>query len=390
MLKRKYSLALLVAVSSVSWAQSERSGLDQHAFDAKVRWQDDLYLAVNGTWLANTEIPSDKSNYGSFTILDDLSQQRIREIIESALNGHNQTGSDAQKVADLYRSFMDEQRVNELGISPLQEQLSRIDKLSTLDDVVKYFGFGQTVSISTPVALHVDQDDKNSSQYIVTMIQSGTTLPDRDYYLQEDDKYAAARSALRAYVRQLFELASLPDGENAAARILALETRLAEVQWERTELRDAEKRYHKYAFADLAMLTPHLNWESLFSEAEIADRGDVIVTAPSYLQGLDKILTETPVATWQQYLKYKLIDAAAPFLSQPLIDAHFKLHAQELAGIPEQKPRWKRGVELIAGAGAGDFGALGGCRRQDLRRATFRGGCQGADGTAGGQSTGCL
>ncbi len=359
MFKWGCNLAVLVAVCSTSSAQAVRSGLDKNTFDDKVRLQDDLYLAVNGAWLANTDIPSDKSNYGSFTILDDLSRERIREIIESAVAGQNPLGSDAQKVADLYQSFMGEARVNEAGIGPLQEQLSRIDKLDTLDAVVEYFGFGQTVGIQSPIALRVGQDDKNSTQYIVTMIQSGTTLPDRDYYLQADEKFAAARNSLQAYVQQLFELAGWPNGGDVGPQILALEKRLAEVQWERTELRDAEKRYNKYAFADLDKLAPHLNWDSLFNAAELTDRGDVIVTAPSYFEGLDRILTETPIDIWRQYLKYKLIDAAAPYLSQPFVDAHFNLHEKELAGIPEQQPRWKRGVELVAGAGAGDFGALG-------------------------------
>lgn len=366
MFKRKFSLTqvLCIATLAAPWAspcgaQSIKSGLDQNAFDANVRLQDDLYRAVNGTWLERTEIPADKSNYGSFTMLDDLSQQRIREIIESTLAASNPRGSEAQKIADMYRSFMDEPRVEKLGISPLSESLARIDNLQDMNDVIKYFGYAQTVSVSTPLVLIVDQDDKNSTQYIVAMIQSGTTLPDRDYYLQDDEKFVAAREALHSYVHQLFQLANLPDGKNAADHILALEKQLAEVQWERTELRDAEKRYNKFAFADLAKLTPHLNCEDLFTEAQIADRGDVIVTAPSYFEGLDRLLTETPLEIWQQYLKFKVIDAAAPFLSQSFVDAHFDLHQKALAGVPEQKPRWKRGVELIAGAGAGDFGALG-------------------------------
>ena len=143
------------------------------------------------------------------------------------------------------------------------------------------------------------------------------------------------------------KLANLGDEGNAADKILAVETKFAEVQWERTELRDAEKRYNKFTQVALAKSTPHIDWQAYFKSADIEDKGDVIVTAPSFFEGLDKIIDDTSIETWRLYLKFKALDSAAPFLSQPFVDAHFDFHSKALTGIPEQKPRWKRGVQLV-------------------------------------------
>jgi predicted metalloendopeptidase len=205
--------------------------------------------------------------------------------------------------------------------------------------------------------LFVDQDDKDSSQYLAAVVQSGTTLPDRDYYLEDDPKYQKARAALMAYITKLFELSELRHGANAAAAILDVETRLAQVQWERTELRDAVKRYNKYAVNELDELTPNLPWTSFFAAADVGNLTQVNVMTPSFFEGLEDVVADIPLNVWKQYLQFKLIDAYATVLPTDFVDAHFDLHLKELAGIPQQKPRWKRAVDAIAGNRG--FGALG-------------------------------
>ncbi len=343
--------ACLLGSTSFSFGQ-KLSGVDKTTFDANVRLQDDFYNAVNGTWLKTTDIPSDKSNYGSFTVLADLSEERLRTIIEEAAAATNKPGSDAQKVGDLYKSFMDEKRVSELGAAPIKKTLGEIDaigKNAPGEQLASWFGKFQKQGIGSPLGMYVSQDAKNSTEYIISLYQSGTSLPDRDYYLEDDPKYLEAREALKTYVAQLFKLAALNGGmeDDVAEKILALETKLAEIQWERTELRDAEKRYNKFARADLDKLTPNFRWQSFFRSADLNDTGDVIVTAPSFFEGLNKIIQETPMETWKLYMKFNALDGAAPFLSQNFIDAHFAFHSKALQGIPEQKPRWKRGVRLV-------------------------------------------
>ena len=338
-----------LTVNPTSFGQSTRSGIDPSTFDKKTRIQDDFYIAVNGKWLNETEIPSDKSNYGSFTVLADLSEQRIREIIEFAAEAKHAEGSDAQKVGDLYTSFMDEDRINELGVKPIAEEIAKVAQIKTHDDLVRYFGYCQVRGIGSPIGLYIGPDSKNSTEYIVYAAQSGTSLPDRDYYLEDNPKFKEAQEALKTYVALQFKNAAL-ELNQADTAILALETKLAQVQWERTKLRDAEKRYNKFTQDDLNKLTPNFDWRAYLEAAEIPYDGDIIVTAPSFFEGLDKILAETSVATWKQYLTFNVIDAASSFLSQPFVDASFNFHAKALAGVPEQRPRWKRGVSTVEGS----------------------------------------
>ena len=334
-----------------------KSGIDPKGFDKTVRVQDDLFLHVNGEWLKHTPIPSDKSNYGTLVELSDDSQSRLRVIVEEAAQQVNKMGSDAQRVGDFYRSYLNEEKIEQLGIKPLRSELAKLDKLASKTDVVRHFGYLQTVGVGTPIGFFVDLDDKDSTRYLAALVQSGTTLPDRDYYLEDDPKYEKARQALLDFVTRLFELAELPNPAGAAKTVLDVETRLARVQWERTRLRDAEQRYNKYAIGDLDKMTPTLEWKVFFAAADVDSLTEVNVLTPSFFQGLETILAETPVSAWKQYLQFQVIDGYASALSKDFVDASFELHEKQLAGVPEQKPRWKRAVETTAGTRG--FGVLG-------------------------------
>ncbi|MCG8450637.1 MAG: peptidase M13 [Pirellulales bacterium] len=342
---------------SFTYAQPMPSGIDRKGIDSSVRPQDDLFRYANGEWLKHTPIPADKSNYGSFELLHDESELNIREIISDAVASKAAPGTNQQKVGDFFTSYMDEATIDRRGLEPLLAELSKIDRLDSKQAVVEHFGYLQTLDVNSPIACYVDQDDKNSIQYLVVVIQSGTSLPDRDYYLKDDKKYASARSALKQYIARLFELGDLPYGESAAESILVLETRLAEAQWTRTELRDANKRYNKYAVDQLAELTSGLAWSAFLAAAKVGQIEQLNVSTPSFFESLADIVEETPLEVWQQYLKFQLINTYATGLPKAFVDARFELYGKELAGIPEQKPRWKRAVRALAG-GRG-FGVLG-------------------------------
>ncbi len=364
------TLKLVIVVSMVlvagngaldCFAQNTQTdeAIDKSTFDKNVRPQDDLYRAVNGRWLDKTEIPSDKSNYGSFIVLMDDAQEQIRVIVEAAADSNAPHGSDAQKVGDFYKSFMNADRVEELGIEPLNDEIAKIQELNNHNDIVRQFGSFSQFGVSSPMGFFVTIDAKDSTRYLAAIAQSGTTLPDRDYYLKDDPKYVAAREALANYVNRLFELAGFAEEADYGESIVALEKRLAGVQWTRTQLRDANKRYNLFKVSDLKNIASNIPWNSFFDAANAGQITEINVMTPSFFEGFNDILVETPVETWQKYLEFKLLDAAAPALPQAFVDAHFELHQKTLAGVPEQKPRWKRAVGLIAGAGAGDFGALG-------------------------------
>jgi putative endopeptidase len=336
-----------------------QAGIDRQAFDTTVRAQDDLFLHTNGEWLKHTPIPADKSNYGTFVALTDFAQANLRARIEEAA-AEGAVGSEARKVGDFYASYLDAQRLAERGWQPLAAEWARIEQLQTPDELMRHWAVLRQIGVRTPCGFFIDQDDRNSTVYLAAVVQSGTTLPDREYYLQlEDEKYRVAREALVAYIVRLWELVERPNGRAVAESILALETELARVQWARTELRNAEKRYNKFAVSELSTRAGNLPWSLFLAAAGAGEVQHVNVLTPSYFVGLERILRETPLETWRDYLRYHLLDAYAPFLSRDFEEAHFELHEKVLAGVPQQKPRWQRAVEATAGAGAGDFGVLG-------------------------------
>jgi putative endopeptidase len=353
-----WSCLFFVMTAVSTFAQTERhSGIDFGGVDKSVRPQDDLYRHVNGRWLLSTEIPADKSNYGSFTALDDAARENVKAIIEEA--ARKPTDAIARKIGDFYQSYMNEDLIAQKGLDPLKAELAKIDTLSTTDEVISYFGRIGTIGVVNPIGFSIEVDDKNSSRYLASVGQYGLTLPDRDYYLEDKENYKAARQALSTYVTRLYALAKLPGGADIASNIVKLETSLAKAHWSQTELRDAEKRYNLYRTSDLAKLTGQFPWQLYFEASGVSKLDEINVVTPSYFQGLAEIITKTPVAGWKDYLRFRVLDAAAPYLTKDFVDAHFQLHKKAISGVPQQQPRWKRGVDATGGAGAGDFGVLG-------------------------------
>ncbi len=348
-----------LAILSSSFAQQPVDEIDTSALDRSVRVQDDLFQHVNGSWLKNTPIPDDKSDYGSFGQLADLSQQRIRELIEELAAGRHAPGTDAQKVGDFYKSFMDKTAAEANGFKPLESELAKIRQLQSKAEIWQHLGHLGQIGVGTPIGFFVGQDAKQSDRYISQIIQSGTSLPDRDYYLKDDEASEATRASLRKYIATLLQLAAIENADEAADEIFELEKKLATVSWERVVLRDAEKRYNKFTLADLQKLTPSLDWAVYFSAAGIKPPAEINVNTPSFFEGLEKIVAETSEETWLRYMQYHLLSSYSPYLSQPFVDANYELFKKQLAGVPEQEPRWKRAVNATAGEGAGDFGALG-------------------------------
>lgn len=354
------SACLIAGACCVLADDGVQSGLRKENQDASVRPQDDLYMAVNGHWLKTVEIPADKSNYGAFTALDDLSRDRIRTIIEEAAAKKNPLGSDAQKVGDLYRSFMDEARIEKLGLTPLNGELEAIRALSTHEQVAHHFGYLNQIEVQTPLNFGVSQDKKSSREYLAEVQQSGLGLPDRDYYLVDEPRFKQGRDAYVIYIGRLLTLAGKPaaDADEAAKRILALETQLASAHLTRTELRDPIKNYHKMPFSALNEVSSKFPWKEYLSGLGVTVN-DLDVNQPAYAKTVGELLTATPVDTWKEYLEFKLLDAYAIGLPAAFQKAHFDLHGAAVEGIPQDKNRSDKAVALISGEGAGDFGVLG-------------------------------
>ncbi|HET7321804.1 MAG TPA: M13 family metallopeptidase [Longimicrobiaceae bacterium] len=323
-------------------------GVDTTAFDRSVRPQDDFYQFVNGGWLDRTEIPADRSRYGSFDALSEASQVAVREIIEEAAADESaKPGSNTQKIRDMYRSYMDTVRIERLGAAPVKPALAKVAALSSKDGLPELFAWFGRHSVSTPFAFYVSQDAKNATRYIASVTQSGLGLPDRDYYLKDADNYQKTRAAYEDYVATLFRLADQPQPEQAAKNVIAFENSLAQVQWARARNRDREATYNLKTVEELNQLTPHFSWTRYIQAAGAEKTPGVVVRQPDYLQALDSIVTATPLPVLKQYLTFKVLNDAAPYLSSPFAEAQFDFYGKELRGQEEERPRWKRGVSIV-------------------------------------------
>ena len=324
-------------------------GIDVSGMDRSVRPQDDFFRFVNGTWADKTEIPPDKSRYGSFAMLTDESENALKEIVEEAAAQKNaRQGSEVQKVGDLYRSFMDTEGIETLGIKPLQLQLSYIAKLKSSADAASTLFRLSKIGVGTVLLrANVVQDPKDSSIYTVTVNQAALGMPDRDYYLRPDPKFASIRQSYTDYIAQLFTLAGQPDPHGAAQRILDVETKIAEKQWDRARNRDPEATYNKMTVARLSLLAPTLNWGSAFSGMTKKTVSEVIVRQPDYVTAADAIIRSTPLDTWKEYFTFGLLNAFAGQLPNAFVEARFNFAGRIIAGQQEIRPRWKRGVDEV-------------------------------------------
>lgn len=325
------------------------SGVLHDHFDETVQPQQDFYRWVNGTWLDKTEIPSDRSNYGAFSVLADQAEQQLRDLIETAAATETKAGSDEQKIGDFYASFMDVETVNALGAQPLAEEFAKIDALTSADDFPALWAHHQLVGIGGIYGAYIYQDAKNSDQYTMYFAQSGTGLPDRDYYLEETEAFAKIRAAYLEHIEAMLTLAQIDDAAAKAQAIFELETALARAQWTKVESRDISKTYNKVTVSELADLTPDFDWGRFLGDMGI-EIDAVVVSQPSFFEASNTLITDTDLGTWKAYLKWKLIDSYAGILSDDFVDQNFAFYGTTLRGTPENRPRWKRGVSSVEGS----------------------------------------
>ena len=322
------------------------------------RAQDDFYRFVNGPWLATNEIPADRANWGSFAKLRDDALAQLRTVIEEAEAAGASGTPDQRKVAALYASFMDDVRLDELGAKPIAPQLKAIDAMKSKKELPTVMAQFAEVGIATPVAVFVTQDAKEPTRYIPVITQSGLGLPDRDYYLKDDDaKLKDARDKYVAHVAKMLALAGVANPDAGAAQVLQLETALAKVQWSRVDNRDPIKTYNRKTFAQLESLTQGFAWKPWLATARITGKVDaVIVSQPSYVEGFAKVVEATPLDAWKAYFKFRVIASTAPYLSASFAEENFAFQGGVLAGTPSELPRWKRAVgvtEASMGQGLG-------------------------------------
>ncbi|YAL83814.1 M13 family metallopeptidase [Dermacoccaceae bacterium W4C1] len=321
------------------------SGITLDNFDRSIRPQDDLFGFVNGTWFATHDIPADRARYGAFDRLREESESAMRAIIIKAAASDAEPGSPRRKVGDLFTSFMDTARVEELGISPIEADLAAAGKVSTPAEVMALIGAWERRGIDGFVGFYSIADARDSATNALYLSQGGIGLPDESYYREE--QHAGIREKYLAHLRRMFELAGLPGTD--ADTVFALETKIAASHWDRVACRDAVKTYNKVTKVELQELAPGIDWDGWITAAgadpQVLD--PVIVEQPSFLTGVAQALQSEPIESWQAWLRWQVISARAAYLTSAIVDERFDFAGRTLSGIPEQKERWKRGVELV-------------------------------------------
>jgi len=343
--------ASVTPASSAAAAQpavaAPTSGLFLNNFDRSVRPQDDMYRFVNGTWLKNTQIPADRSNYGAFTLLSDEAEKNLRIIVEEGAAANAPTGSDQQLIGDFYSSYMDEARVEQLGIKPLQPELDRIAAIQDRKQLLDYLARAQLLLIDNPIGTVILADARNPDLNTLWTGQAGFGLPERDYYFSDEKRFVEIRAAYEKYIDKVLGLAGRKDSAALAREIMAFETRLAKASWTAVQLRDVEKLYNPVTVAEAEQATPGIKWSTWLTQMGLPGSGQMVLSQQDYFQEVGKAIDDVPLATWRDYLTLRAIDSYSPYLSQAFVDANFDFYQRTLSGTPQLKPRWKRALAEV-------------------------------------------
>ncbi|POH66963.1 MULTISPECIES: M13 family metallopeptidase [Cryobacterium] len=328
--------------------QATASGIDTDELDPGVRPQDDLFRHVNGKWIARTEIPNDKARWGSFYLLAEEAEKAVRAIILEAQTAAE--GTEERKFGDLYASFMDEERIEQLGATPLAADLATVDGISSVPVFLATLGRLERSGVAGTFQLFVDNDPGNPERYLVFVEQAGLGLPDESYY--RDEKFAGVREAYLAFVERMLTLAGVDDAAERAGRIFALETELASHHWDNVRTRDSEKTYNLKTWDQLSALAAGADLDLWLEglDAPAVSFAEVVVRQPSFVVGLAEMLTEDRLDAWRDWLRWQVIRSSASYLSNDFVEANFDFYGRTLTGTPQIRARWKRGVSLVEGA----------------------------------------
>ena len=328
------------------------TGIDLDHRDLDVRPQDDLFRAVSGQWLATAPIPDDRASDGAFHQLRDRAEKDVHALLQSLADAAHEPASEARKVGDLFASFLDRDRVNSLALSPLDADLAAVDAVSDTTELMRLIGALGRQGVPGPVGLAVFADAGQSDRYGAYLAQSGLGLPDESFY--REDSFAPVRDAYVAHVTRILTLSGFEPAraEDAAARIMALETRLAAGHWDNVRDRDATATYNPHTRSELEALAPRIDWAAWLDglKAPVGALDRVIVREPSFVSTLDETFGEVPLEDWKVWLRWHLLRATAALLDDAFVEADFDFYGRTLTGAPDLKAAWKRGVGVVEGA----------------------------------------
>ena len=322
-------------------------GIDLSNKDDSVRPGDDFFRFANGLWLDSFQLPADRSDYGSFTVLSDRSDERVRTIIDDLAGMEPAQGSIEQKVSSYFQSYMDTESLNELGVRPLLADLSAVQAISSLEELVAAFGRAQLDSTTSPFSFFIGADRSDPDQHQLVLTLTSLSLPDRDYYLVDTEDYLRVREEFTAHIARVLDFADVADSSAKAEAVLALETQIAEHTWPRAQRRDRDLTYNPMSWDEFIAAYPGFDWERYFGAAGISELESLNVNYPSTMDPVIAMVNEVPLEDWKSYLSYRLIVDSAGLLSEEIDQEAFHFYSTVLRGVPEQRERWERGVARV-------------------------------------------
>ncbi|WP_181574179.1 M13 family metallopeptidase [Microbacterium sp. SMR1] len=324
------------------------SGIDIAELSPQIRPQDDLFRHVNGSWLERTEIPDDKARWGSFHVIAEQAESDVRAIIDEATTA--EPGTVQRKIGDLFTSFMDTARIDELGSEPLRPQLARVDAVDSIPALLRTVGELEREGIGGMIGTFIEPDPGNPERYVVFFVQGGLSLPDESYYRL--DGFAPTRTAFRGYAERMLELAGVADAAEQAERIARLETELAAHHWDNVRNRDAVATYNLHTWDEVTTLAGvDLDpWLDGLAPRHRDGFAEINVNQPSFLSGLGTLLTDERLEDWKAWLRLQVVRASAPFLPDAFVAENFDFYGTQLTGVPVNRERWKRGVSIVQAA----------------------------------------
>lgn len=337
----------IVEIPSTTQPAIGAFGFDMEGMDTSVRPGQDFNLFANGTYLRNTPIPADRTSYGAFHVLHDRAQDNLKALIEESAANPG-ASEDAARIGAFYNSFMDEAAVERLGAGPLQADLAEVRAADTREKMAALMGRTQSGFGSTIFGVQVFEDLKDSNKTSAYVVQGGLGLPDRDYYLEAS--FAEQKAAYQAYVAKALELGGWANPEQAAADVVAFETRIAEQHWTAVQNRQIDKIYNPATLAELAAMAPGFDWAAWAEGAGIAHVPTLIAANNTAFPGMARVFAETPIETLQSWEAFHVISQASPYLSSAFVENNFNFYGKVLGGQPENQPRWKRGVTTVDGS----------------------------------------
>ncbi|MEQ1708170.1 MAG: M13 family metallopeptidase [Terricaulis sp.] len=324
-------------------------GIDLAARDESVKAGDNFFRYANGTWLANTPIPPDRTRWGTFDMLRDKSERDVRTIIEEVALAGGAAGSIQQKIADCYNSFLNQDAIDARGLAPIQAEIDQINALRTHEQAVRLIAT-PGIAVNSPIAMFVGLDDRNPDRYIVNMSHGGLGLGEREFYRRSDGQFPQIRAAYLAHIERILVMAGQTGAAAKARRVMALETAIAERHWPIADRRDRDRTYNLKTRAEIRALAPNFPWDAGFEAGGLGGINEVVIAELSAMGPLAQLFMATPVATWRSYLLFHLMTANAAALPRNVDDANFDFFGKTLNGQPQQRERWKRAVQSVNGS----------------------------------------